>query len=368
VLRVDGRIVNGGIVFTIDVDAPDATGGTLLYRVDGDGLWRRLNLAPAGERRLSGAAPVPAGTIEVDSAIAQVIDDAGNVGVGRFKGRGYVAQRLPAPDPGGPRFILDPEPPASGWYSASPQITLDPGVHGPAAAFVVSIDGGPEAPYAGPFSIPPPLEGVHVLTARAPDGAQVERIVGIDAEGPVVTGTIVTQPTADGTYRGSVTVRWSCADATSGVATCPADTTISTPGLDQSVSASATDLAGNTGTGTVTGIDIVPDVEPGFHVTIDPPPGGVLAPGGRLTGTVTDSLAAVERVKVTYVPRGGFDPGGGSDDNPRTAEADLSCNGARSVCTWAAPAPPAGAWTARAQATDADGRSATSERVDFSVR
>jgi hypothetical protein len=368
VLRVDGRIVNGGVVFTVDVDAADAAGGALLYRVDGDGLWRRLNLTPVGERRLSGAAPVPAGTIEVDSAIAQVLDDAGNVGAGRFKGRGYVAQRLPAPDPGGPRFALDPAQPASGWFTASPSITLDPGAHGPASGFVVSVDGGPETPYGGSFTIPPPVEGAHILTARAADGAQVERVLAIDAQGPAVTGAILTQPEAGGGYRGPVTVRWSCADATSGVAACPPDSVVSGPGLGLSVSATATDVAGNSGSGTVTGIDILPDVQPGFHVSIDPVTGGVLGRDGRLTGRVTDTLAAVTGVKVTYVPSGGFKPGGSNADNPRTVEATLTCNVTRSVCTWTVPAPPPGDWTARATATDADGRSVASGRLDLTVR
>ena len=201
-LRVDGRIVNGGVIFTVDVDAADATGGVLLYRVDGDVDWRRLNLAPAGDRRLSGAAPLPAGTVAVDSAIAQVLDGAGNVGIGRFKGRGYIAEGLPAPDPGGPRFVSNP-------VAAAPalvhRLALD---HArprrprsrPRASSSAST-AGPRRRTAVAFTIPAPVEGVHVLTARAADGAQVERVVAIDSQGPVVTGTILTQPRADGSYR-----------------------------------------------------------------------------------------------------------------------------------------------------------------------
>jgi hypothetical protein len=143
---------------------------------------------------------------------------------------------------------------------------------------------------------------------------------------------------------------------------------LASDGLGQSVSASGTDLAGNSGTGTVSGIDIRPAIEPGFHITIDPIAGGVLARDGFLTGRVTDTLAAISGVKVVYNPSGGFNPGGGTADNPKTVQATLSCDAARQVCTWKAAAPPKGTWTARATATDAGNRSVTSDRADFSVR
>jgi hypothetical protein len=173
---------------------------------------------------------------------------------------------------------------------------------------------------------------------------------------------------ADGSYRAPVTVRWSCADATSGVATCPPDSVLTSIGPGQSVSATATDIAGNAGTGTVGGIDIRPAIEPGFHITVDPIPGGLLARDGRLTGKVTDSFAAITGVKVVYTPEGGFSPGGGNADNPKTVQATLTCDAGRQVCSWTTPAPPRGDWSARATATDADSRSATSDRVTFSVR
>ena len=98
----------------------------------------------------------------------------------------------------------------------------------------------------------------------------------------------------------------------------------------------------------MSGIDIRPAIEPGFRITIDPIAGGVLARDGFLTGRVTDTLAAISGVKVVYNPSGGFNPGGGTADNPKTVVATLSCDAARQICTWKAAAPPKGTWTARA--------------------
>lgn len=65
-----------------------------------------------------------------------------------------------------------------------------------------------------------------------------------------------TLPNEEGWYRDPVTVHFTCADAVSGVKTCPADRTLSSDGANQSVSGTAEDRAGNMGTGSLTGINI----------------------------------------------------------------------------------------------------------------
>jgi hypothetical protein len=72
--------------------------------------------------------------------------------------------------------------------------------------------------------------------------------VNVDTHGPELTYT--TYPAApdqaDGSYS-YLTVHWNCTDATSGVATCPQDQTLE-PGNDQTVTGTATDVAGNSTT------------------------------------------------------------------------------------------------------------------------
>ncbi|MEU1970805.1 PxKF domain-containing protein [Microbacterium sp. NPDC019599] len=81
--------------------------------------------------------------------------------------------------------------------------------------------------------------------------------IKIDRTAPVVTGATTTAPNSAGWYRDAVLVDFSCQDVLSGVAECPTSTQISGDGANQSVtSAAASDLAGNTATATVTGLNI----------------------------------------------------------------------------------------------------------------
>ena len=53
-----------------------------------------------------------------------------------------------------------------------------------------------------------------------------------------------------------MTVTFTCADAVSGVASCPAPVTLSSDGANQSVSRTATDRAGNSSAVSISGINI----------------------------------------------------------------------------------------------------------------
>lgn len=84
--------------------------------------------------------------------------------------------------------------------------------------------------------------------------------INIDATPPTITPS---ETTADnktytpGTWANqSVTVHFACYDATSGIASCSPDTTLANDGANQSVVGTATDIAGNTASTTVTGINI----------------------------------------------------------------------------------------------------------------
>jgi hypothetical protein len=72
--------------------------------------------------------------------------------------------------------------------------------------------------------------------------------VNIDLSGPSISGTATTSPNANGWFNTTVTIHWTCTDTGAGIASCPSDQTISTEGSNQSVSGTATDLAGNSTT------------------------------------------------------------------------------------------------------------------------
>jgi hypothetical protein len=75
--------------------------------------------------------------------------------------------------------------------------------------------------------------------------------IDIDTTDPVLTASF-----SKGWHTGDVAVAWSCTDALSGVATGPADDTVTGEGANLSSTASCTDKAGNTATRTVAGISI----------------------------------------------------------------------------------------------------------------
>ncbi|MEJ2852369.1 MULTISPECIES: OmpL47-type beta-barrel domain-containing protein [unclassified Saccharothrix] len=91
-------------------------------------------------------------------------------------------------------------------------------------------------------------------TDRAGNTATDPVRVNIDLTAPTITAAPATSPNSHGWYREDVTVAYTCADALSGVDTCPAPTVL-TEGTD-TASGTATDAAGNTATATLTGINV----------------------------------------------------------------------------------------------------------------
>lgn len=80
--------------------------------------------------------------------------------------------------------------------------------------------------------------------------------IKLDKTAPGITGAPTTQPNANGWYTGPVTVRFTCSDALSGIATCQLDVIVSTDGAGQTATGKAVDQAGNEATFTVGGINI----------------------------------------------------------------------------------------------------------------
>lgn len=77
----------------------------------------------------------------------------------------------------------------------------------------------------------------------------------IDTTPPTITATVSPAANAAGWRNQLTRVSFSCTDATSGVAVCPADVEL-LEGPDQSAAGTATDEAGHTATATATGIDV----------------------------------------------------------------------------------------------------------------
>ena len=69
--------------------------------------------------------------------------------------------------------------------------------------------------------------------------------ISIDKTAPSISASRSVAPNAAGWNNSAVTVSFACDDALSGVASCSADQTLSSEGMDQSASGMATDAAGN---------------------------------------------------------------------------------------------------------------------------
>ncbi|WP_203770340.1 fibronectin type III domain-containing protein, partial [Actinoplanes nipponensis] len=135
-------------------------------------------------------------------------------------------------------------PNAAGWYTAPPVI------HYTCADEVSTIS-------TCPADTPITVDGAgQKVTGTALDKAgntataTVE--LSLDRGAPVITATVVGDANADGWYTVPPTVRFTCSDRLSGIATCPADRRIETDGTAQRIAGAAVDKAGNTATATVT--------------------------------------------------------------------------------------------------------------------
>jgi hypothetical protein len=129
--------------------------------------------------------------------------------------------------------------------------------------------------------------------------------VKLDKTVPTISGAIVAGTLGNnGWYTSPVKVHFTCADALSGIPSsgCPDDVTLSTNGSGQSVVRSVTDVAGNSASATVSGINIDAtkptinsvSVANGAVFTLGDP----AAPSGTPTCTATDTGSGVASCNV----------------------------------------------------------------------
>src|SRR6202008_317509 len=99
--------------------------------------------------------------------------------------------------------------------------------------------------------VPVTLQASNTLSVQVrgrPGGVLTILIVGVDNEPPTIKATVSPGPNAAGWNNTNVTVKFTCTDAISGIATCPPSQTVTTEGANQVISGTATDNAGNTAT------------------------------------------------------------------------------------------------------------------------
>jgi hypothetical protein len=136
--------------------------------------------------------------------------------------------------------------------------------------------------------------------------------IKIDKTPPTITGSLDRPPDRNGWYASDVTARFACtdplskpeagADTVSGIASCPADVVLSTEGANQSVTGQTIDRADNTGSTTITNINIDktgPVIRGTASTTSLWPPNGQVVPV-TISGTITDALSGVDPSTVKY--------------------------------------------------------------------
>ena len=294
VIRVGGVVVAGSATFSVRTADTDVMRGIVLYRDDASDAWQTVELQHLGGGHWSAGAVLADGATRVTEFDVQLVDHAGNVGVSTNKGRHHVGEPASSSSDG-VVITVSPEPPDDGFYQSSPQVTIEGLQEGESAT--VTIDGGPPFRYDGPFTIQG--DGVHVVVATSDSGGTAVTFVAIDSSPPVVSGTVTPSPNEAGWHNQPVTVHFTCTDAVSGIAICPADTVLDDDGAGLSVTGSATDRAGNSASETVDGISIDQIAPTG---TIEPGPLGFVYLHGPLTGSAADGLSGVTSVEVTYKP------------------------------------------------------------------
>ena len=307
-LSVTADDYGAGSVVLVNALVHDATG------------WHLVTLAPTAPNSTTYT-----GTLAIvgDNAeyIAQAQDNAGNVGITTNKGQYFAGQPVAEGEPAAnPTLVPQPGQPNgnNGWYKGTVQVGLTNTTEG--VTYTATVDSGGAQTVNG--TIPVTGDGSHIVKVSGDDGSKASLVVVIDGGAPTITVTPDRQPNASGWYNAPVTIDVTCADAVSGIVTCPADTVVSqeTAAAGQVVGGDAYDFAGNTANATKTikldktapGIVINGVVDGGEYYTAPTPSctstDGLSGPGpctgsvstGSLPGTYTYTGLATDLAGNTF--------------------------------------------------------------------
>jgi len=223
--------------------------------------------------------------------------------------------------------VVSPPANAAGWNSTDVRVsfTCTDAVSGIARCpdpVTVSTDGAGQV-----------VSGV--ATDLAGNQATASVTLNVDKTAPVVDVAVSPPPNAAGWNNGTVTVTFTCRDAASGVALCPAPVIVTGDGAGQVISGRALDVAGNQSTASVTlNID---KTAPIVQITIPADGSSVNSRRVRVSGSVNDANALASiTVNGTAVPLTGntFSTELQLDEGPQTITVEaLDLAGNRGVKT-----------------------------------
>ena len=194
-----------------------------------------------------------------------------------------------------------------------------------------------------------------VQLESAPGSGIGIQIIGVDNDPPVITATASPAPNAAGWNNSNVTVTFTCSDATSAIAVCPAPVILATDGAKQVISGTARDQAGHTASASVTvNLDKTP---PAITAGASPPPNAAGWNNSNVTVTFacTDALSSVEFCQPPAIVsnEGGNQVVSGTarDRAGNTATASVTVNLDKTAPSVAIASPPNGTAVSGASAT-----------------
>ena len=144
--------------------------------------------------------------------------------------------------------------------------------------------------------------------------------INIDLTPPALTGAATSSPDAAGWYRNDVAIHWTCSDALSGVASCPANSTIGGEGAGLRASAFVRDVAGNLTNSTSAPVNI----------DRTPPLTTASAPVGWSKTAVTVALKALDNLSGVDATYASVDGGPAQ----ATDSVSISGDGSHTLAYW----------------------------------
>jgi RHS repeat-associated protein len=257
-VAVRGTVVENETAVTLQVnghDVPIAADGTFQTTLD-----------------LTGVSPA--------TITATATDAAGNIGTAKV-----TVVTVPPP-------TLSLTSPAPGALVNKRVVDL---VGGAGTATTVTVNGQPATVANGVWTVTGfdlGNDGAHTLTivgTNVGGSNTISPVITSDTVNPSITATTSPQPNAAGWNKSDVTVHFTCSDSGTGIATCPADVVVGSEGMNQPVTRTATDRAGNSASVTVTvNID-----KTAPSITVEAPQNNALLGDPHLvvTGTADDAIA-----------------------------------------------------------------------------